>query len=77
MESVGTVRAAVAAMHRDEDVRWNRVGDLLEAAVDRYEDVLATFPAGSRAGAATAAQNVGAWEQALAVARAYLERVSA
>jgi hypothetical protein len=50
------------------------VADWLDETARRHDDILDTFAPGSKAGAATAAENTFGIKQALAVAVAYLGR---
>jgi hypothetical protein len=69
---VGTEEVAAAHIASWHPTVALAVADWLEATADRHDAILDNFTPGSRVGAVTAAENVTAWEQALAVAHAYL-----
>lgn len=85
--SVAVVREAAAAIRDgwgdDAKPDWEgarlyhlATADLLDVLANRYDAVLSTFAPGSKAGAATAAENVTGWQEALALALTYLGRAS-
>jgi hypothetical protein len=66
-------RGGVVSRHTQDGRRWLPVADLLDVMADRADEIESTFPVGSASRLETIARNtIDGWNEALAVARAYV-----